>query len=284
MVRDSLPVALRPKSGWSAACKSPRRRPPHAHRVLARAPRQPSEISRDHFPIVQVCSTLSATQKPAPSLKESAGPHAAVGRQRNHDGHGVEHRCRKRRRLLGVGRAKQQRTDRDRSEQHHHGSSPSLGDGSVERSRLDDDQGQAATRPTARHEARLLEAGSLEANSPGLPLSPCVPGVRAIRGRAHGNAVNRQFRPIRNRSSFSPTSRVATRPAGAKMVGVTEIARGAEVGVQIFELHRDTRDDGVLETNARHPARSVVRFAHTLPSAGTHISTLIPAKAAPAVT
>src|SRR5258708_6261091 len=39
------------------------------HRVSARAPRQPSEASRAHFPIVQVCRTLSATQKPAPSLK-----------------------------------------------------------------------------------------------------------------------------------------------------------------------------------------------------------------------
>lgn len=74
---------------------------------------------------------------------------------------------------------------------------------------------KAAPRLTAPHEARSLETRSL-----GLPLSPCAPGVRAISGRRQGNAVNRQFRPIRNRSSVSPTSRVATRPAGPKMVGV----------------------------------------------------------------
>jgi hypothetical protein len=39
------------------------------HLVSARAPRQPSEFSRDHFPIEQVCRSLSATQNPAPSLK-----------------------------------------------------------------------------------------------------------------------------------------------------------------------------------------------------------------------
>jgi len=37
--------------------------------VSARAPWQLSEFSRDHFPIVQVCKILSATQNPAPSLK-----------------------------------------------------------------------------------------------------------------------------------------------------------------------------------------------------------------------
>jgi hypothetical protein len=41
------------------------------HLVLDMAPRQPSvAFSRTHFPAAQICMTLSATQKPAPSLNE----------------------------------------------------------------------------------------------------------------------------------------------------------------------------------------------------------------------
>jgi hypothetical protein len=51
--------------------------------VSARAPRQPSEAtSCTHFPAVQICITLSATQNPAPSLKDRpahAQPLAGTG-------------------------------------------------------------------------------------------------------------------------------------------------------------------------------------------------------------
>lgn len=73
-----------------------------------------------------------------PVAERPPGPNATVGWQRNHDGHGIEHWCRNRRRLLCVGRTKKQgTTDRDRSEEHHHWSSP-LADGSAERRTLDD--------------------------------------------------------------------------------------------------------------------------------------------------